>query len=68
MADINQFVDKDYEGMNFQELADCPVAALQGLSEGDADALKQAFGIDTIRELADNKFVRVAQAITALSR
>lgn len=42
MANINQLVDKDYEGMNFQELADCPVAALQGLSEGDADAPKQA--------------------------
>ncbi len=68
MADIDQFVDKAYEGMDFKELADCPVAALQGLSEGDADALKQAFGINTIRELADNKFVRVAQAITALSR
>lgn len=54
--------------MNFQELANCPVAALQGLSEGDADAPKQAFGIDTLRELADNKFIRIAQAITALSR
>ena len=68
MADINQFVDKDYENMNFQELADCPVAAIQGLSENDAQALKEAFGVDTIRELAENKFVRIAQAITALSR
>jgi hypothetical protein len=68
MADINQFVDKNYEGMDFKELADCPVAALQGLSENDAQALKEAFGIDTVRELADNKFVRIAQAITALSR
>ena len=54
--------------MNFQELADCPGAALQGLSENDAQALKQAFGIDMTCELADNKFVRIAQAITALSR
>ena len=36
--------------------------------ENDAQALKQAFGIDTVRELADNNFVRIAQAITSLSR
>ncbi len=53
--------------MGFEELADCPVAALQGLSENAAQALKEAFGIDTVRELADNKFVRLAQAIVALS-
>lgn len=54
--------------MDFKELAACPVVALQRLSENDAQALKEAFGIDTIRELADNKFVRIAQAITSLSR
>ena len=54
--------------MNSQKLADCPGAALRGLSENDAQALKQAFGIDTARELARNKFVCIAQAITVLSR
>lgn len=68
MADINQFVDKDYEGMDFKELAQCPVEAIQGLSQGDAEKLKDAFNVQTIQELADNKFVRIAQAITALSR
>ena len=67
MADIAKFVDKAYEGMSFAELAGAPVSALQGVSDGDAAALKSAFGIDTIAELANNKFVARAQAITTLS-
>lgn len=67
MADITKFVDRDYEGMDFRELADAPVAAIRGLSEDDARALKDAFGVDTIRELAENKFVRIAQAVVALA-
>jgi hypothetical protein len=67
MADISQFVDKAYEQKEFNELADVPVDALQGLSEGDAEKLQQAFNVKTVRDLAENKFVRVAQAIVALS-
>ncbi len=67
MADVSQFFDKDYEQKEFNELADAPVDAIQGLSESDAQALKQALGIDTIRELAENKFVRIARAVVALS-
>jgi hypothetical protein len=54
--------------MNSQKLADCAVAALQGLSEYDAQALKQAFGLDMVRELVENKFARIARAIIVLSR
>jgi hypothetical protein len=68
MADISQFLNKGYEQKEFGELAEAPVAAILGLSENDAEALKQAFGIDTVRELAENKFVRIAQAVVALSR
>ncbi len=68
MADINQFVDKNYEGMDFKELGQCPVEAIQGLSQNDAEKLKDAFNVQTIQDLAENKFVRIAQAITALSR
>ena len=67
MADIAKFLDKSYESKDFAELADAPVDALQGLSAGDAQTLQQALGIKTIRDLADNKFVKVAQAITALA-
>jgi hypothetical protein len=67
MADISQFFDKDYEQQEFNELAEAPVDTIQGLSQNDADALKQALGIDTVRELAEHKFVRIAQAVVSLS-
>jgi hypothetical protein len=68
VADISQFFDKAYEQKEFAELADAPVDAIQGLSENDAKALKDALGIDTVRELAEHKFVCIAQAVTGLSR
>ena len=40
MADIAQFFDKDYEQKEFNELAEAPVDAIQGLSEGDAEKLQ----------------------------
>ena len=67
MADITGFFDKAYEQMNFSELAEAPVEALSGLSQGDAEALKKALNIRTISDLAQNKFVLTAQAVVALS-
>jgi len=68
MADIAKMLDKAYEGKEFSELATSPVAALQGVSDSDAEHLKAAFGITTIRDLATNKFVLWAQAINVLSK
>ena len=68
MADIGKHVDKAYEGNSFDTLADAPVDALEGLSKGDAEALQKAFNIKTIRQLAENKFVLRAQAITNLAQ
>ena len=48
-------------------MAEAPVDAIQGLSEGDAEKLQQAFNVKTVRDLAENKFVRIAQAVVALS-
>ena len=50
----------------FAALADAPVTAL-GLSSSNADALEQALDVKTVRDLADNKFVRRAQAIVNLA-
>ena len=47
-------------------LADAPVAAL-GLSSSAATALAQALAVRTVRDLADNKYVRRAQAIVHLA-
>jgi hypothetical protein len=65
---INFAVDKAYESKSLKELVDAPVAAIQGVSEGDAKHLKEAFGIDTIGELAANKYFRIAQAIADLAQ
>lgn len=68
MADIGKHVDKAYENLDFDALADAPVDALEGLSKGDAEALQKAFNIKTIRQLAESKFVLRAQAITSLAQ
>ena len=67
MADVSRFFDKDYEQKAFNEMADAPVDAIQGLSQGDAEKLQQAFNVKTVRDLAENKFVRIAQAVVTLS-
>lgn len=68
MADISKFLDKQYEQQEFSALADAPVDAIAGVSASDAAALKTAFGIKTVRDLAENKHVLVAQAIVALAK
>jgi hypothetical protein len=67
MADISKFLDKAHEQSEFAQLADAPVEALAGISAGDAAALKQAFNVKTIRDLATNKYILVAQAIVGLA-
>jgi hypothetical protein len=68
MADITKFFDKAFEQKEFSELADAPVDAIQGVSEADAVALKSALGIKTVRDLATNKYVLIAQAVVSLSK
>jgi hypothetical protein len=64
--DIHPSPDDQPDVDKFAALADAPVTAL-GLSRSDADALKQALDVKTVRDLADNKFVRRAQAIVNLA-
>jgi hypothetical protein len=67
MGEIDTKLDKQYENTPLKELADAPVAALQGLSEDDAEKLKSALGIKTIKDLGTNKYFLWAQAIAKLS-
>jgi hypothetical protein len=67
MASVAKYLDKAYEDKEFADLADAPVDALAGVSAADAEALKKALGIKTIRDLATNKYVLWAQAITNLA-
>jgi hypothetical protein len=59
--------DAESGPLQFAELVDAPLTAL-GLSSRDAHALEQALGVRTVRDLADNKYVRRAQAIVHLAQ
>ena len=67
MAGIEDKVDKAYEGKSLNEIADAPVEALQGISEGDAKHLKDAFNIKTVRDLGTNKYFLWAQSIAKIA-
>jgi hypothetical protein len=64
--DIHPPPDDQPDVDKFAGLADAPLTAL-GLSSGDADALEQALDVKSVRDLADNKYVRRAQAIVNLA-
>ena len=56
--------DKRFNSKEFEELKKKPIHATSGVSEIDAESLKKTFNIDTIQELAENKYVAIAQVIT----
>jgi predicted RecB family nuclease len=62
-----EILDREFESKEYENLAEKPVSAISGVSEGDAALLKKAFGIDTIRELAENKYVAIAQVTVSLA-
>ena len=63
---LDKALDKAYEGMSLGELLDAPVAALAGVSDGDAEHLAAAFGIRTVRDLGTNKYFALAHALVSL--
>lgn len=67
IMNINKSLDKAYEKKTLKEIADAPVDALEGVSEADAELLKKAFNVKTIRDLANLKYVKWAQAIVTLA-
>jgi hypothetical protein len=48
-------------------VADAPVSALAGVSEGDAKRLSEAFNVKTIGDLGRNKFFGAATALVDLA-
>jgi hypothetical protein len=67
MGQLDAKLDKEYEEKALGDLADAPVSALQGVSDKDAEHLKDAFNIRTVRELGTNKYFLWAQAIAKLA-
>ena len=66
-ADLSKVLDKAYEDKSLAELVNAPVAALAGVSEGDAKLLQEAFNIKTVGDLGRNKHFRAAAAIVSLA-
>jgi hypothetical protein len=60
-------VDKKFNPEEYKKLASNPVSAIKGISEKDGELLKKAFGIKTIKDLAQNKYVAIAQATVSLA-
>jgi hypothetical protein len=66
-VELGKALDKAYESKSVSELLDSPVAALAGVSEGDAEHLAAAFTIKTVRDLGTNKYFKLTGALVALS-
>lgn len=62
-----EILDKTFNSEEFEELRMKPVHAIKGVTEEDAVLLKRAFGIDNIQELAENKYICIAQTINTLA-
>jgi hypothetical protein len=64
---LKEVLDKAHEAKPVKEIIALSPAALQGVTDKDAELLKQAFGIKTIQDMAENKFFRWAQALVTLA-
>jgi uncharacterized protein (TIGR02271 family) len=66
-AQTRKYVDRRFEDRDVNELPDAPVEALRGLGKRGGEALRKAFGVRTIRDLAINDFVLKAQELLRLA-
>jgi hypothetical protein len=64
---IQIIVNDSHHDKCFRELVNEPVTALRNVTQQQADALRDAFGINTIAELADLKLVKWARAIRTMA-
>ncbi|GIX40792.1 MAG: hypothetical protein KatS3mg129_0525 [Leptospiraceae bacterium] len=64
---INKALDKEYEKLSIKEILNLPVSAIQGITEEDAELLKKALKIKTIKDLGKNKYFRWAKALVDLA-
>ena len=62
-----QYLDKKFRDKSWSDVARAPISAINGVSEEDGVYLQRAFNIKTIQDLAENKFIRVAQTIISLA-
>jgi hypothetical protein len=65
-ANLSKALDKTYEDKSVKEILDAPPSALAGLTPAHDAALKESFGIATVRELGSNKYFALAGVLVAL--
>jgi hypothetical protein len=63
-----KYLDQQYRETSWGKVALAPIWAINGVSKEDGEYLKRAFYIETIQDLAENKFVRIAQTIVSLAQ
>lgn len=64
---INEIVNEQFHGKSLRELVDSPLTALRGIGEKEAKALQEGFGVSTIRQLSQLKFITHAVAIEMMA-
>ena len=65
--ELGKVLDKSWEDKSLEEVLAAPVSALAGVSEADAEKLREALGIKTVRDLGTNKYFAAAGVLVALS-
>lgn len=62
-----KMLDKGYHTKSWNEILHSPVSAINGVSMSDQGLFESAFRIKTIKDLAENKFFRIALTISTLA-
>ncbi|RLE72605.1 MAG: hypothetical protein DRJ45_01565 [Thermoprotei archaeon] len=56
-----------FEKKSPKDLVNSPISAISGVSEKDAELLKQAFNVKNIKDFAYQKYILMAQIIKTLA-
>jgi hypothetical protein len=67
LLNLSTGLDKAYEDKTLDEILGAPPSALAGVTDKDAALLKEALGIETVRDLGSNKHFALAGVLVALS-
>ncbi|WP_227979758.1 hypothetical protein [Nocardia spumae] len=64
---LDKVLDKAYENKSLAEILAAPPSALAGLTEKHDAQLLEALGVKTVGDLANNKYIQLAAALSALA-
>ena len=67
-AHIYMIQGKVFEATEYKNLAKTPISAVKGISEEQVALLKRALDVENIKELAENKYVLIAQTTVTMAK